>query len=666
MNSDLCKVDLVVESNGFWAAWKLQEYHLEFQDEANDRILAWSTSTPREMIRPFHLMRLGDFGEVPRVRIPVYKLFLQRLRHALRSMGLIRPYLLQHDQLARYESQIRAMTLRHPKDIDVFLPDLPDGLGPRRIRQLVDKRLVRHWMKQCADSHGSCCSQDRGAYPSRLILIDVKGMRLHDTPPEMQPKYLTLSYTWGDALQPVLTQSNGELWHARGSLEKVDIPRKIRDAMQLTRMIGYRFLWVDALCIVQDDNVARHHQLSQMHKIYQQADMTIIAADSEDCTKGLSGISAANERILRHGTYKLPGRRFHRLPSTIKYSLDASTWRTRGWTFQEELCSRRMLTVLPELMVFTCPSGVWREDLQFPIGSSARSYGDSQEGPILLASTLSGNSGKTLDTSGGIYLFQDLVKQYMQRGLRRSDDIENAFAGVAGMLEPFVGPIYHGIPEQHFVEIIQGYWYWDTSLQRRPGFPSWSWTGWTYRPEQADIGIRALKGMCSTLACYKVGSDLKLLGRPTEQIGSTNMHLSGVREHFRHDEDTVRMRYQEIQSSSDVSTHLIAFFTSIATLHLFGNSLHAWRDRNEYLVVHPESRKRLTSIRLDSSFVNEAGLFHHFIVVASNQTASAFRLMLISFREGIAERVNVTVGSRLVSEDDWLSLEPRKELIFMG
>lgn len=649
MNSDTWKVDLVVETNGLWAAWKLEQCEVAFRSEFS---------------------RNSDFIDcwLPPARVPpVYKLFLPWLRHTLRSMGVLRTR--NQVQPVNQESvQIRPINRLHPKDIDVFLPDLYDVLGSRCLQQLVDQRLLRHWMKQCEDSHGSCCSQDRSSYPSRLILIDVKGMRLHDTPLGMQPKYLALSYTWGDALQPVLTQSNGELWHAEGGLKNVDIPRKIRDAMQLTRMIGYEYLWVDALCIVQDDDAGRHHQISQMHKIYQQADLTIIAADSEDCNKGLSGISTADERVRRHETYELPGRHLYRLPSTTRYSLDASIWRTRGWTFQEELCSRKTLTVLPELMIFTCPSGVWREDLPFPIGSSTRSYGDSQEGSMLLASTLRGNSGKVLDTNEGISLFQDLVKQYMKRNLRRSDDIENAFAGVAGMLEPFVGPLYHGIPEQHFDEIVHGCWYWETSLHRRSGFPSWSWTGWAYRPEQADIGIKALKGMCSTLACCKVGPDLKVLGRPTEQIWFKNVDLSGVREHFRHDEDTVRMRYHEMQLSSDVSTHLIAFFTSIATLELVGNSLYAMalRDSNEYLVVHPESHKRLASIRLSSRFVNEAGLFHQFIVVACNQTMSAFRLMLISFREGIAERVNVTVGSRLVSEDDWLSLEPRKELIFMG
>lgn len=57
------------------------------------------------------------------------------------------------------------------------------------------------------------------------------------------------------------------------------------------------------------------------------------------------------------------------------------------------------------------------------------------------------------------------------------------------MLDTLIGPEYHAIPERMFLKVIQGCWFWDTSLRRRTYFPSWSWTGWIYRQEQADVGI---------------------------------------------------------------------------------------------------------------------------------------------------------------------------------
>lgn len=68
------------------------------------------------------------------------------------------------------------------------------------------------------------------------------------------------------------------------------------------------------------------------------------------------------------------------------------------------------------------------------------------------------------DSQDLLVLFRDLVKKYMQRTLSRTDDMENAFAGVAGILEPLIGPAYLGIPERMFGEVIQGCWFWDSSL----------------------------------------------------------------------------------------------------------------------------------------------------------------------------------------------------------
>lgn len=202
-----------------------------------------------------------------------------------------------------------------------------------------------------------------------------------------------------------------------------------------------------------------------------------------------------------------------KVPSSTKHGVEMSPWRTRGWTFQEELCSRRTLVLLPEVMFFSCASVVWREDIQ---SEAEDTLPRSEEGLISLASMLhQKNPGHHQDL---LVLFRDLVKKYMQRTLSRTDDMENAFAGVAGILEPLIGPAYHGIPERMFADVVHGCWFWDTSLQRRAGFSSWSWTGWIYRREQADVGIQPLSiasNMSKLLAFYKVGpSSIELLGPP--------------------------------------------------------------------------------------------------------------------------------------------------------
>jgi hypothetical protein len=55
-------------------------------------------------------------------------------------------------------------------------------------------------------------------------------------------------------------------------------------------MIGERYLWVDSLCIVQDDPQEKHGQIANMDAIYGNAILTINAAAGQDANAGLPGV----------------------------------------------------------------------------------------------------------------------------------------------------------------------------------------------------------------------------------------------------------------------------------------------------------------------------------------------------------------------------------------
>lgn len=243
----------------------------------------------------------------------------------------------------------------------------------------------------------------------------------------------------------------------------------------------------------------------------------------------------------------------------------------------------------------------------------------------------------------------------MQRTLSRIDDMENAFAGVAGILEPLVGPAYHGIPERMLVEMIQGCWFWDTSLQRRAGFPSGSWTGWIYRQEQADVGIRPLNtasNMNQLLTFYKIGpSGIEPLGQsgPGGEF-PPEMDVE-LRDHFIPDEEDIPSRNESLEHQSDSLSGLIAFYTSIAYLKLRTPPGDFVGLSREYRVFHPQTNRQLTSIRLNVAYVAQNGTLLPFIVVYHDPDKRSFRLMLISKEGNTAERVNVTAQGCLVKEE---------------
>ncbi|KAK1636350.1 heterokaryon incompatibility, partial [Colletotrichum phormii] len=90
--------------------------------------------------------------------------------------------------------------------------------------------------------------------------------------------YVALSYVWGQASSATAMLANIAALQAPGALDGQEIPATIQEAMDLTRLLGERYLWVDRLYIVQDDEDAKHAQLRGMADIYAGALLTIVAA----------------------------------------------------------------------------------------------------------------------------------------------------------------------------------------------------------------------------------------------------------------------------------------------------------------------------------------------------------------------------------------------------
>ena len=121
-------------------------------------------------------------------------------------------------------------------------------------------------------------------------------MRLVDA--DSSCRYLALSYLWGKAKTFETTKSNLHDLKQDSSLIrfKNQIPRVINDAILLTSKLEERFLWVDALCIVQDDVDVKQTQISQMDMIYDQAVLTIVALSGKDANASLPGIAEGSRQ----------------------------------------------------------------------------------------------------------------------------------------------------------------------------------------------------------------------------------------------------------------------------------------------------------------------------------------------------------------------------------
>lgn len=124
--------------------------------------------------------------------------------------------------------------------------------------------------------------------------------------------------------------------------------------MTVTRQIDLRYLWVDALCIVQDSEKDKHKQIDRMDGIYSSALLTIVAASGKHADDGLAGISRARKisqrvELVDGLMFALP------LPDHMSLESDRSLfWNSRGWTYQEKVLSKRLLVFTDYQVYFKC------------------------------------------------------------------------------------------------------------------------------------------------------------------------------------------------------------------------------------------------------------------------------------------------------------------------
>jgi hypothetical protein len=154
----------------------------------------------------------------------------------------------------------------------------------------IDIDQIRRWLERCRDNCLDCNSAS-SLTQRPLWLIDVEQRCLVSGQPNDR-QYLALSYVWGSVDSTETVKKNIESLRVPGSLAciNVRIPRIIWDAMGVTVALGERYLWVDRLCICQDDERTKSHEIQAMGSIYANSLMTIISSIGENADSGLAGI----------------------------------------------------------------------------------------------------------------------------------------------------------------------------------------------------------------------------------------------------------------------------------------------------------------------------------------------------------------------------------------
>lgn len=221
-----------------------------------------------------------------------------------------------------------------------YLDDCPDS--DRIFSQIAS------WAETCGSTHRSCRLGSLQRLPPRIIDVgtaeEAREPYLLETDGQLGT-YLALSYRWGNA--NTLRTTRADLPTRKKAIAIADMPLTMQDAVTVSRRLGQRYLWIDALCIVQDSKEDWEHHAAQMHTIFTHAWLVISADGAPDCASGflrprpVLEFSSCEHPSMFSETSGRPDKVIcPRIPHA-QVTINQSILSSRAWVLQERLVSKR-------------------------------------------------------------------------------------------------------------------------------------------------------------------------------------------------------------------------------------------------------------------------------------------------------------------------------------
>lgn len=354
-------------------------------------------------------------------------------------------------------------------------------------------RQIQSWMTGCIRYHEECrWSEASPQLPTRVL-----DLSLHDGTADIRlmnghgkhGTYVALTYRWGPSPEAIFqtTSTNLQQNQSRIDISSPSFNHIFRDAISIVRSLGFRYLWIDALCIIQDDRSDWLAEASKMATVYSNAFVTISAAVS----------TSPDDRLVSHADFIYPSRG----PQDMFDEVNSGTLAARGWCLQERCLSRRIIHFGKDQIYWECRRATHSEHLLRP---------ELEEGHVLEPSArilLGPLAFRSLRwTEGGPYHhWYRVMNDYTRRHLTQESDSLPALLGLINAFMAATGDR---------MQLSSGSWRGDMAFgllwsrqpagrvrgnkreignEKDPTTPSWSWLsvpGEVRWPRDGDAEVR--------------------------------------------------------------------------------------------------------------------------------------------------------------------------------
>ena len=333
---------------------------------------------------------------------------------------------------------------------------------------------VTRWIHECSTTHVACQANEDGVLPTRYLHILDSGnnmsppsVRLCENESGRMGKFAALSHVW-EASKPINTTSANITEMLQG-IPYQRLPKTFQHAISICIKLGLSFLWIDSLCIIQDDDLDWRTQASKMADVYTNSYITIAAHPTGDMRGSFdagvdNGCHLSRATVFVKATQDADGtpvsifaRNTHNHEQFVSVTLDdgRSSYFQRGWCLQERLLAPRILHFMESEVLFECNQG-----MECECGEAAR-YADSDFRLIhvhlkqRLAAVLRASKG-TSQTEPGASLetwkaYNSVIEDYADKSLTKCTDKLPALSGLAKLISPSLGRYHAGIWEFNLV-----------------------------------------------------------------------------------------------------------------------------------------------------------------------------------------------------------------------
>lgn len=384
----------------------------------------------------------------------------------------------------RYTWELSQRSVEYEKDTSRILDQLKI-IFPGPLRSSEEFFKAQKLSETCAGKHRKC-SVDRSLQilPKRVLDLSREDghVSLYISKNEAV-QYATLSYRWGQSL-PLKTMSTNIAEHCKG-IPLDSFPQTLKDGIKVAKAFGFRYLWVDALCIIQDDDQDWAEQAAAMTDIYHGCSLNISAAHSQDCNSGLRRklhdyacvVASSGEQESHLVALSAPMSKRGGL-------ITVGPLDQRGWVFQESLVSPASLRYNMSGIEWDCRTGVFNSEGIMSESGTIHPFVEqnTKQGwnEFLSAGKASiyRSLQQTTPEQRMVYTWHDFVSDYSSKVLTVKQDKLPAVAGIAAHFERY----------QHW-NYVAGLWkeYFWTGLTWTRAYrdenliwcegraPSWSW-----------------------------------------------------------------------------------------------------------------------------------------------------------------------------------------------